>query len=349
MMSHTGANQGQVLMQGILGTPPLFIHRTDRHHVMLLNMETKLPADPRSGRSIHRWRSFLWHTHSDDELITTTCIQELGLLGGSRFFSRIIKILQESTDTNIDTSCNCQWVVTIFPLQIFILTHYKLKELHLNVGEHIPTRSPDPTLTSLMRSLLSRKWPMALQPDPQATLPVPHDAAAGPWGRRGPGDAGEGPGVDAHARHLLLQRRQVASAHDAEHVQQAERGQRLLQVSANKRVSFQSTEPEPGRRGNSRQRRQVDVIAATQGEMQQSLQLPEHREAVGHQQRAVTGHTWPTHDAREHANTSAACCHWTHVTNTWRKRTRGLQLTIILISINLLIIFPINRIIKNKN
>lgn len=69
----------------------------------------------------------------------------------------------------------------------------------------------------------------------QSTLPVPHgvvaEGADEPVGRRGPGDAREGPGVDADARHLLLQRVQVAVVHEAEHVQQAQWGERLGQVT----------------------------------------------------------------------------------------------------------------------
>lgn len=76
-----------------------------------------------------------------------------------------------------------------------------------------------------------------LQFEPQLALPVPHDAvvegAGKPAGGRGPGDAGERPGVDADMRHLLLKGGQVAVVDKAEHVQVAQRGERLAQVAAN--------------------------------------------------------------------------------------------------------------------
>lgn len=106
-----------------------------------------------------------------------------------------------------------------------------------------------------------------LQFEPQLALPVPHEAAGEARGGRGAGDAGERPGVDADARKLLLQRGQVAVVHDAKHVQQRESGEHGAQV---------------------REGSEVDVVAAAQREMEQTLQLPEHREAVGHQGRAVT-------------------------------------------------------------
>lgn len=113
--------------------------------------------------------------------------------------------------------------------------------------------------------------PWWLQFEPQLTLPVPHgvvaEGANKPAGRCRPGDAGEWPGVDGDMRHLLLQRRQLAALHNAEHIQQAQHGEHLTQVSKSSKVN---------------------VIAATQGQMQQTIQLFEDREAVGHQQSAVT-------------------------------------------------------------
>lgn len=76
------------------------------------------------------------------------------------------------------------------------------------------------------------------------TLPVPHgpvtEAADEPAGGRGPGDVGERPGVDGDVRHLLLQRGQVAVVYDAKHIQQAQHGKHLTQVTGNRRhkVSF---------------------------------------------------------------------------------------------------------------
>lgn len=76
-----------------------------------------------------------------------------------------------------------------------------------------------------------------LQFEPQLTLPIPHGAVAAganePTGRCGPGGAGEWPGVDADARHLLLQRGQVAVMYEAKHIQQAQHGERLTQVPGN--------------------------------------------------------------------------------------------------------------------
>lgn len=72
-------------------------------------------------------------------------------------------------------------------------------------------------------------------PEPQSTLPVPHgvvvEGANEPVGGCGPGDAGEGPGVNANTRHLLLQRGHVAVVYQAKHVQQAQRGEHLGQVT----------------------------------------------------------------------------------------------------------------------
>lgn len=70
-----------------------------------------------------------------------------------------------------------------------------------------------------------------LQFEPQSTPPVPHSAVAEgtdePAGRCGPGDARERPGVDADARHLFLQRGQVAVVYKAENIQEAQHGERL--------------------------------------------------------------------------------------------------------------------------
>lgn len=64
------------------------------------------------------------------------------------------------------------------------------------------TQKQNPTQLKNMREV----W--RLQFEPQLTLPVPHgavaEAAGEPAGRRGPGDAGERPGVDGDVRHLLL-------------------------------------------------------------------------------------------------------------------------------------------------
>lgn len=69
------------------------------------------------------------------------------------------------------------------------------------------------------------------------TLPVPHGAVAAgadePTGGCRPGDAGEWPGVNADARHLLLQRGQVAVLYEAKHIQQAQHGEGLTQVTGN--------------------------------------------------------------------------------------------------------------------
>lgn len=53
-----------------------------------------------------------------------------------------------------------------------------------------------------------------------------------------------------------------------------------------KKVYKKQAEP----RGDLRESSQVNLIAATQGQMQQVLQLVEDGEAVGHQQGAVTEH-----------------------------------------------------------
>lgn len=71
--------------------------------------------------------------------------------------------------------------------------------------------------------------------EPQSTLPVPHgvvtEGADEPVSWCGSGNAGEGPRIDANARHLLLQRVQVAVVHKAEHVQQTQRGEHLGHVT----------------------------------------------------------------------------------------------------------------------
>ncbi len=76
-----------------------------------------------------------------------------------------------------------------------------------------------------------------LQFEPQLTLPAPHgvvaEGADEPAGGRWPGDAGEWSGVDRDMRHLLLQRGQVAVLNDAKHVQQAQCGDHLTQVTGN--------------------------------------------------------------------------------------------------------------------
>lgn len=70
-----------------------------------------------------------------------------------------------------------------------------------------------------------------LQFEPQLALPVPHGAIAEPAGGRGPGDAGERSGVDGDVGHLLLKGGQVAVVYDAEHIQQAQRGEHLTHVT----------------------------------------------------------------------------------------------------------------------
>lgn len=57
--------------------------------------------------------------------------------------------------------------------------------------------------------------------DPQSTRPIPHGVVPEGADKHvgcGPGNAREGPGVDADTRHLLLQRVQVAVIHKSEHV-----------------------------------------------------------------------------------------------------------------------------------
>ena len=137
----------------------------------------------------------------------------------------------------------------------------------------------------------------SLRPEPQPTRAAPHGAlgegAGQPAAGRGPGGAGERPGVDADARQLLLQRRQVAVVYQAEDVQEAEQGERRPQVPAGRtrvRFGFSARGRQGvGGWGDSRERGEVNVVAATQGQMQQRLELSEDREAVGHQQSAVTG------------------------------------------------------------
>lgn len=74
------------------------------------------------------------------------------------------------------------------------------------------------------------------------TLPVPHGAVAAgagePAGWRGPSDAGERPGIEADVRQLLLQRRQMAVLYEAEHIQQAQHGERLTEVAASTDTSL---------------------------------------------------------------------------------------------------------------
>lgn len=136
--------------------------------------------------------------------------------------------------------------------------------------------------------------------DPQSARPVPHGVVAEradePVGGRGSGDAREGPGVDANTRHLLLQRVQVAVIHEAENVQQAQQGERLGQVTEGTtavRFGFRlrltvKWEQQRQQQGNLRESSEVDVIAAAQRQVMQILQLCKDREAVSHQQSAVT-------------------------------------------------------------
>lgn len=107
--------------------------------------------------------------------------------------------------------------------------------------------------------------------EPQLALPVPHGAIAEPAGGRGPGDVGERPGVNGDVRHLLLQRGQLAVLYDAEHVQQAQRGEHLTHVTGSKaRVQILNSVTKKiywkqgQQQGNLRESSEVNLIAATQ-------------------------------------------------------------------------------------
>lgn len=82
--------------------------------------------------------------------------------------------------------------------------------------------------------------------DAEAALPVPHAAVAVAPGEsaggRGASHGGERHGVDADARHLLLQGRQLVVLHEAEDVQQAQGGQRLTQIPAELEHDVESAE-----------------------------------------------------------------------------------------------------------
>lgn len=71
-----------------------------------------------------------------------------------------------------------------------------------------------------------------LRLEPELAPLVPHGVVSRSAGGRGPGHAGEGPGVDADVRHLLLQSSQVAGVHHPKHVQEAQEGEHLAHVAA---------------------------------------------------------------------------------------------------------------------
>lgn len=86
----------------------------------------------------------------------------------------------------------------------------------------------------------------------------------------------------------------MAALHHTEHVQQSESRKHVAHVAAgNEVLTVRKTRNQAsnsytcGPVGDVRDSGEVDLIAATQRQVQQVLELLQHREAVGHQQGAV--------------------------------------------------------------
>lgn len=152
-----------------------------------------------------------------------------------------------------------------------------------------PFRSAAAKETNTTNTKLMRQ----LQFEPELALPVPHSVIIQLASRCGPGNCGERPRVNGDVRHVLLQWGHVSCIHNTEHVQQAQQGEHLSHITGkNSRVHLQNSDCKEYTQSKEsrdlRESSEVNLVAATQWQMQQILQLFEHQETVSHQQSAVT-------------------------------------------------------------